>query len=689
MKKLEWGLYKNGNAKVAINLINGTKIRETEDDEFDLAFAENIDFKITNRCSGIKNCGMCHEGSGPFGEHGDVLNLSFIDTLHPLQELACLSGDTMVHTEFGSKKIEELKIGDKIYDSEYKLRTVVNIQKNKKDVFLLKGSKGLKIKCSKDHPFISEEKQVKAEELHGKNIDLIKPINIEQDKKRPEIDLTKYAYERDITNRWSRSGKIFNDGKIKLNSSSPIINSKIKVDKDLMWLYGLFCAEGSRNNLTLSCCEGEMAYKAGCVWRKTFGIGGVITANIEKHSSQVYFSSKRLTDILFLEEFKVGKGARNKSLGYLYSIEDKELIRSALRGLFDGDGCVRQRKHKNGSTYYGISLKTTSPYIAYDTAFLLAKWFGIYATVYHGISPDRYIEGRLLKSSDYYSVEFYGQDKCKEFYPELEYVPKLVDETPNNKSKVKELIDTEEVGILYDITLDSGTHIFPVNGYFLTHNCGGGNILEYPDLLPLLNKLHERMVITNLTVNQYHFMENVNFLEELIDRELIKGIGVSLMSPSDGFILMIKQFPTAVIHTINGIIDLATLEKLYDKDLNILILGYKDLRRGHEYKETHGEEIDRKIKELSDNIMEVCKHFKHVAFDNLALEQLDMKSKIDPKRWEELYMGDEGTATFYIDGVTQTFAESSTAPLDERYPLMDSVDEMFKFIKERKKRVKK
>lgn len=213
---------------------------------------------------------------------------------------------------------------------------------------------------------------------------------------------------------------------------------------------------------------------------------------------------------------------------------------------------------------------------------------------------------------------------------------------------------------------------------------GGGNVLEHPHLVPFLEKLKERLVIANLTVNQIHFMQNVDFLEKLIDEDLIKGIGVSLMNPSDGFILEVSQFPTAVIHTIAGIVDVKDLERLYDQDLNILILGYKDLRRGREYKEEHGEEIKRKMKELSDNIMEICRHFKHVAFDNLALAQLDMKSKIDPEKWERLYMGDEGTATFYIDGVTKKFAESSTAPLDERYPLMNSVDEMFKFIKERK-----
>ena len=41
------GSYKNGNFRTAI-FEDGTKIRETNDDEFQAAFAENMDIKITN-----------------------------------------------------------------------------------------------------------------------------------------------------------------------------------------------------------------------------------------------------------------------------------------------------------------------------------------------------------------------------------------------------------------------------------------------------------------------------------------------------------------------------------------------------------------------------------------------------------------------------------------------------------------
>lgn len=48
--------------------------------------------------------------------------------------------------------------------------------------------------------------------------------------------------------------------------------------------------------------------------------------------------------------------------------------------------------------------------------------------------------------------------------------------------------------------------------------------------------------------------------------------------------------------------------------------------------------------------------------------------------WNEFYMGDDGTMTYYIDMVERKFARSSTAAFDKRYDLLDSADDMFQKI---------
>ena len=207
---------------------------------------------------------------------------------------------------------------------------------------------------------------------------------------------------------------------------------------------------------------------------------------------------------------------------------------------------------------------------------------------------------------------------------------------------------------------------------------GGGNALSHPDLVPFLEKLRANNIIPNLTVNQTHFMQRKDFLHELVDKKLIFGLGVSLTIPSDEFIAAIKEFDNAVIHVINGVVSYQQLEYLAFHDLKILILGYKEFRRGVEYKETAGKNIEANQAALRTNLKNLIARFKVVSFDNLAIEQLNVKSLMSKEQWDEFYMGDDGGFTMYIDMVTGTFAKNSVAPLNERYRLMDNIDDMFK-----------
>lgn len=218
---------------------------------------------------------------------------------------------------------------------------------------------------------------------------------------------------------------------------------------------------------------------------------------------------------------------------------------------------------------------------------------------------------------------------------------------------------------------------------------GGGDATSHPDLLPFLRKLKEKKVIANMTVNQHHFEKKQTLIKQLIDEELIHGIGVSLVSPTEEFIDLVKQYPNAVIHVINGILSPSDVEALANQNLKLLILGYKHLRRGNEWYETDAANIKTKQNWLKDNIGNIVDKFNVVSFDNLAIEQLDVRRLMSEDEWNEFYMGDDGVITYYIDMVEQKFAKSSTAPMDKRYSLLTSVDEMFKVIKSEKGTVEK
>lgn len=214
-------------------------------------------------------------------------------------------------------------------------------------------------------------------------------------------------------------------------------------------------------------------------------------------------------------------------------------------------------------------------------------------------------------------------------------------------------------------------------------SCGGGNILEHPDLIPFLQKLRDKKVIPNITLNQKHFEDNLDLVNDLVSNNLIFGLGISLENPTIEFIEKVKRFPNAVIHVINGIFTESDCAALSDHGLKILILGYKDLRRGSQYHLNARDEIGKNQEWLKGELSDLIGRFHVVSFDNLAIEQLSIKERwceLSDKSWDEFYAGDDGNFTYYIDMVERKFARSSTADFDKRYDLLDDVDEMFKVI---------
>lgn len=208
---------------------------------------------------------------------------------------------------------------------------------------------------------------------------------------------------------------------------------------------------------------------------------------------------------------------------------------------------------------------------------------------------------------------------------------------------------------------------------------GGGNPLEHPDLIPFLEKCKSLKLIPNMTVNQKHFIENYDLLVNLIENKLIYGLGVSLTNPKqEGFIEKIKTIPNAVIHVINGVHSIEILKELYDNNLKLLILGYKDFRRGKNY---HNTLVDTTKQALYTELPELVNHFNVVSFDNLALKQLNPKRLLTDEQWNMYYAGEDGTHTMFIDLVNNTYSTSSTTPEEERKPLLEDIKPMFEDIR--------
>ena len=141
-------------------------------------------------------------------------------------------------------------------------------------------------------------------------------------------------------------------------------------------------------------------------------------------------------------------------------------------------------------------------------------------------------------------------------------------------------------------------------------------------------------------------------------------------------LVLLHSIPNAVVHVINGVIPMNELKRMYNENLKLLILGYKDFRRGVK---AHTSGTDRRMKELYDELPNMLDKFAVVSFDNLAIKQLDVHRLMSDAEWDKFYMGDDGQFTMYIDLVEREFAKSSTSPV--RWNLREDIFSMFSTIR--------
>ena len=212
---------------------------------------------------------------------------------------------------------------------------------------------------------------------------------------------------------------------------------------------------------------------------------------------------------------------------------------------------------------------------------------------------------------------------------------------------------------------------------------GGGNIFEHPDIDYFLERLKNIGIVSNITVNQKDMyseskIEKINYW---MKNKLVYGVGISWDGTDvDDILKKIYNPNNVVIHTIAGVHDLTKFKNPHK--LKVLILGYKTLRRGVKYKSNNS--VDEKIAFLKENIKDIMSKFRVMSFDNLAIEQLDMKNNVSEEEWEKHYMGDDGTHTMYIDLPNNEFASSSTSSIRYNLNGENDIKNIFKEIRKEK-----
>ena len=196
---------------------------------------------------------------------------------------------------------------------------------------------------------------------------------------------------------------------------------------------------------------------------------------------------------------------------------------------------------------------------------------------------------------------------------------------------------------------------------------GGGNPLAHPELTPFLERCKAQGLICNITINQQHVESYKENIINFINNKLIYGIGISYSSSTylnsiDPILLATNNLVFHLIMGINKINDIETLMsfcKERNKECKVLLLGCKHYGFGIDYY--------LKNKKIEDNKYEwytkLAQYFKQsnlvLAFDNLAISQLNLKRYFTESAWGTFYMGDDFQYTMYVDAVNKQYAPSS------------------------------
>ena len=160
--------------------------------------------------------------------------------------------------------------------------------------------------------------------------------------------------------------------------------------------------------------------------------------------------------------------------------------------------------------------------------------------------------------------------------------------------------------------------------------------------------------ITNVTVNHGHIARDLENIQFVIDNNLIFGLGVSYRSSfSNRYIELISGYKNCVAHVIIGIDSIKDIMELKGYGVNkILVLGEKDFGFNAAKVNT-----DSKLhKDWRENVYSLLDVFDVVSFDNLALEQLNIRDRLSDKDWAVFYQGEH---SMYLNAVTKTFSRSS------------------------------
>ncbi|MDO8627872.1 MAG: SufD family Fe-S cluster assembly protein, partial [Candidatus Diapherotrites archaeon] len=258
----------------------------------------------------------------------------------------CFTKGTEIVTETGSKKIEDIKVGEKVltHNGKYKNVYHTQVRPHTGKLFTIEyfGDTTKKIKATDEHPFLA----VKRQKQEYKNTEW-NPTWVEANKLEKSDYLaipiernTETQEERDFTVLMGNGRHGFKETKL-----------TIKTDKDFFRLIGYYLSEGSLVgghylHFTFNKNEKEFIEDTKNLLEKYFG-KEPLQYNEYKNGISIVLCS---TAVVRFFEQQFSKGAVNKQIPNWVKYESVEKQKELIKGFWRGDGSFM-------STQYSYAIK--------------------------------------------------------------------------------------------------------------------------------------------------------------------------------------------------------------------------------------------------------------------------------------------------------------------------------------------
>lgn len=343
------------------------------------------------------------------------------------QEYCCFDGNTRVATRYGFRKLKDICVGDEVLTHRGRYKKVLFTNNRiAQDIFKFKSyNNRLNTFVSSEHPFLSfYEEWLEAGDVEEKDIICSFPKNVRNNKEKFTFDLL------DITPEFFKILEDKNDStKCFLNDRKhkTVHNRFVDIDYDFGYVLGLYLAEGDSSKY----CKNINLYfnyeEELNTWVKTVisfienKIG--ISCKINKRGNNCGVLSINSSIFKsFMELFYIGDRAWNKKLSkFSYEIGNEDFFKGIVDGVFDGDGCIKER--------YTKKLRSTSLNLIYDIKYLCSVLGLNTSLLKNTFYEHQTIEGRLCKQKQSYSLAILGSGGVK-----IDKITDLLD----NKQDIRE-----------------------------------------------------------------------------------------------------------------------------------------------------------------------------------------------------------------------------------------------------------